>query len=239
MIGLSATGATMRSGPLMRWLSFSTGTSSSSLICGRAGKLVFTLPLQGRVKPAEPARRTSPAVTLGVWGREATVAKLKVMCARSMHVAVGALGRAFARGSRPRGRIRLRHRRRACRPSSTPARRADVVILSMPAIDKLEQAGALVPGSRRDVARTFIALCIRAGAPMPDFSTRRGVQAPAGRRQRHRHQRSGGRRLGRRPSRQDVRARGAGRDDARPRACRSRPAPRSPAAWSRARPRSG
>ena len=32
---------------------------------------------------------------------EAAVAKLKVMCARSMHVAVGALGKAFARGRRP------------------------------------------------------------------------------------------------------------------------------------------
>ena len=48
---------------------------------------------------------------------------------------------------------------------------ADVVILSVPGIDKLEQAGALIPGSRKNVAKTFIALCIREGAPRPDFST--------------------------------------------------------------------
>ena len=48
---------------------------------------------------------------------------------------------------------------------------ADVVILSVPGIDKLEKAGALVAGSRTNVARTFIAVCIREGAPRPDFAT--------------------------------------------------------------------
>ena len=48
---------------------------------------------------------------------------------------------------------------------------ADVVILSVAGIDKLEESGAAVPGSRRNVARTFIALCAREGAPTPDFST--------------------------------------------------------------------
>ena len=48
---------------------------------------------------------------------------------------------------------------------------ADVVILSVPGIDKLEKAGALVPGSRQNVAKTFIAVCIREGAPKPDFAT--------------------------------------------------------------------
>jgi molybdate transport system substrate-binding protein len=41
----------------------------------------------------------------------------------------------------------------------------------VPGIDRLEKAGALVPGSRRNVAKTFIAVCIRDGAPKPDFST--------------------------------------------------------------------
>ena len=45
---------------------------------------------------------------------------------------------------------------------------ADVLILSRPMIGKLEAAGALVPGSRADVARTFIAVCIRQGAPEPE-----------------------------------------------------------------------
>jgi len=48
---------------------------------------------------------------------------------------------------------------------------ADVLILGVPAIDKLEKAGALVAGSRANVARTFIAMCVRDGAPRPDIAT--------------------------------------------------------------------
>ena len=98
------------------------------------------------------------------------MAKLKVMCARSMHVAVGALGREFAqqRGHTVEfdfGTVG------ALQAKLDAGEAADVVMLSIPAIDKLDRAGALVPVSRRDVARTFIALCIRAGAPVPDFAT--------------------------------------------------------------------
>ena len=99
------------------------------------------------------------------------MAKLKVMCARSMHVAVGALGKAFAEQAGHAvefdfatvGALQAK-----LDAGDTP----DVVILSVPAIGKLEQAGALVTGSPRDVARTFIALCVRQGAPIPDFASR-------------------------------------------------------------------
>ena len=99
------------------------------------------------------------------------MAKLKVMCARSMHVAVGALGQAFAERSGHEvefdfGTVG------ALQAKLDAGETADVVILSVPAIDKLAQAGLLVPGSRAEVARTFIALCLRAGAPKPDFATR-------------------------------------------------------------------
>jgi molybdate transport system substrate-binding protein len=99
------------------------------------------------------------------------MAKLKVMCARSMHVAVGALGQAFAQARGVEiefdfGTVG------ALQAKLDTGETADVAILSQPAIDKLEQAGRLVPGSRAAVARTFIALCIRDGAPKPDFATR-------------------------------------------------------------------
>jgi molybdate transport system substrate-binding protein len=99
------------------------------------------------------------------------VAKLKVMCARSMHVAVGALGRTFAQGNGHEvafdfGTVG------ALQGKLDAGESADVVILSQPSLDKLEQAGRLVAGSRQDVARTFIALCTRAGNPSPDISTR-------------------------------------------------------------------
>jgi molybdate transport system substrate-binding protein len=101
---------------------------------------------------------------------EATLAKLKVMCARSMHLAVGALGKAFAEANGHEvafdfGTVG------ALQAKLDAGETADVVILSVPAIDKLENAGALIPGSRKAVAKTYIALCTREGAPRPDFAT--------------------------------------------------------------------
>jgi molybdate transport system substrate-binding protein len=98
------------------------------------------------------------------------VAKLKVMCARSMHQAVGALGEAFAKASGHDiafdfGTVG------ALQAKLDAGETADVVILAVPGIDKLEKAGALVPGSRQNVAKTFIAVCIREGVGKPEFST--------------------------------------------------------------------
>jgi molybdate transport system substrate-binding protein len=92
------------------------------------------------------------------------------MCARSMHLVVGALGKAFAEANHHDvtfdfGTVG------ALQGKLDAGETADVVILSIPGIDKLEKAGTAVPGSRRVVARTFIAVCIKEGAPKPDFST--------------------------------------------------------------------
>jgi molybdate transport system substrate-binding protein len=101
---------------------------------------------------------------------EAAVAKLKVMCARSMHKAVEALTRDFcARNGHDValdfGTVGALHMRIAAGES------ADVMILADSAIDKLDHAGKLAAGSCVNVARTFIAVCVRAGAPMPDIAT--------------------------------------------------------------------
>jgi molybdate transport system substrate-binding protein len=109
-------------------------------------------------------------MTAGVWGREVDVAKLRVMCARSMHVAVGVLGQAFAQGAGHEIAFDF-STVGALQAKLDAGESADVVMLSQPALDTLAGAGALVPGSRRDVARTFIAVCLRQGAPRPDFST--------------------------------------------------------------------
>jgi molybdate transport system substrate-binding protein len=98
------------------------------------------------------------------------LAKLKVMCARSMHVAAAALGKGFA----DRGGHEIEFdfgTVGALQTKLDAGETADVVILSVPLIDKLEQAGLLVPGARRDVARAFIAVCIRDGASLPDIAT--------------------------------------------------------------------
>jgi molybdate transport system substrate-binding protein len=92
------------------------------------------------------------------------------MCARSMHQAVGILGGEFARTGGHEveydfGTVG------ALQAKLDAGEAADVLILSRPMIDKLETAGALVRGSRADVAKTFIAVCIRAGALPPDVGT--------------------------------------------------------------------
>jgi molybdate transport system substrate-binding protein len=100
---------------------------------------------------------------------EELLAKLKVMCARSMHVAVGALGKAFAQTAGHEvafdfGTVG------ALQAKLDAGETADVLILSVPGIDKLEKASALIPGSRKNVAKTYIALCIRDGSPRPEFA---------------------------------------------------------------------
>src|SRR5688572_23546603 len=101
---------------------------------------------------------------------EVAVAKLKVMCARSMHVAVGELGEAFAQASGHAvafdfGTVG------ALQAKLDAGETADVLIVSLPMLGKLEKAGALLPGSRTAVARTFIAVCLREGAAIPDFAS--------------------------------------------------------------------
>ena len=46
-----------------------------------------------------------------------------------------------------------------------------MVILGNRAITGMEQTGAVVPGSGRDIARTSIGVAVRDGAPAPDIST--------------------------------------------------------------------
>lgn len=98
------------------------------------------------------------------------MAKLKVMCARSMHVVIGALAAGFARDSGHEvgfdfGTVG------ALQAKLDAGETADVLILSRGMIDRLVAADRVVPGSPIDLARTFIAVCVRAGAPLPDIAT--------------------------------------------------------------------
>jgi len=95
---------------------------------------------------------------------------LKVFCARSMHVAVKALAQQFAAQAgeapdivfEPMGALEKR---------LAAGEMTDVLILASPAIDALEKAGSLLPGSRAEVARAPIGIAIRNGAAPPDIST--------------------------------------------------------------------
>jgi molybdate transport system substrate-binding protein len=48
---------------------------------------------------------------------------------------------------------------------------ADVVILASSALEELVKKDKVTPGTRVDLARAFIAVAVRAGAPKPDIST--------------------------------------------------------------------
>jgi molybdate transport system substrate-binding protein len=95
---------------------------------------------------------------------------LKVFCARSMHVAVGTLAQRFAEASvaapeilfEPMGALQARLAR---------GQTADVLILTVPAIDALVTSGALLSNSRCAIAKAPIGIAVREGAPAPDIST--------------------------------------------------------------------
>ncbi len=48
---------------------------------------------------------------------------------------------------------------------------ADLIILPAAAVEAMEKAGGLVPGSRTDLGRTITGIAIKKGAPAPDVST--------------------------------------------------------------------
>jgi molybdate transport system substrate-binding protein len=52
----------------------------------------------------------------------------------------------------------------------------DVIVLPALAIDALEKAGALRPGSRVDLARVGVGVVVRDGAPLPDIATVEAVR---------------------------------------------------------------
>jgi molybdate transport system substrate-binding protein len=54
---------------------------------------------------------------------------------------------------------------------------ADVVILTRQALDDLAAAGSVVADSRVDLARSYVGLAVKAGAPHPDIATEAELRA--------------------------------------------------------------
>src|SRR4051812_21124458 len=136
--GLSASGATTRSPPDMRPLSVA---KSNSLVL--------------RLTTASGSMRKR-------------VAKLKVMCARSMHQVVGALADAFTRETGYAVDLHFATVG-AIQKRLDAGETADVLIVGAPAIDRLAKAGLVDPGTT--IATTSIGVAGRAGAAAPDIST--------------------------------------------------------------------
>jgi molybdate transport system substrate-binding protein len=96
------------------------------------------------------------------------VAKLKVMCARSMHIVVGALTDAFRRASGDEVDLHF-GTVGALQKRLDAGETADVLILGAPALEKMAKAGAV--GAITSIATTRIGIAIREGTPAPDIST--------------------------------------------------------------------
>ena len=98
------------------------------------------------------------------------MAKLKIMCARSMHEVVTALAYDFT--STTGHEVELSFGTvGALQQRLDAGETADVVISGQPAIDALEKAGRLAAKSRADIATVRISVAVRDGAPAPDIST--------------------------------------------------------------------
>jgi molybdate transport system substrate-binding protein len=98
------------------------------------------------------------------------VAKLKVMCARSMHEVITALTYDFTNETGHEiessfGTVGALQKR------LDAGETADVVISSIPAIEGLEKAGVLAAGSRKNTATVHIGVAVRDGPTAPDIST--------------------------------------------------------------------
>jgi molybdate transport system substrate-binding protein len=98
------------------------------------------------------------------------VAKLKIMCARSMHEVVTALAYDFTSSTGHEAELSF-GTVGALQQRLDAGESADVVISGQPAIDALEKAGRLAANSRTDVATVRIGVAVREGAPAPDIST--------------------------------------------------------------------
>jgi molybdate transport system substrate-binding protein len=98
------------------------------------------------------------------------VAKLKIMCARSMHEVVTALAYDFTSATGHETELDF-GTVGALQQRLDAGETADVVISGKPAIEALDKAGRLAPRSRADIATVRIGVAVRAGAPAPDIST--------------------------------------------------------------------
>jgi molybdate transport system substrate-binding protein len=110
-------------------------------------------------------------LTLFLWvsATPAEAAEIKVLSAGAVRAIVTELAQAFAKDTGHTvtlafGTVGVTRKRLAEEP-------ADVVIMTDVAIDESSAQGAVVAGSRNDIARTGMGVGVREGAPKPDIST--------------------------------------------------------------------
>jgi molybdate transport system substrate-binding protein len=104
------------------------------------------------------------------------VAKLKVMCARSMTQAVRRIADEFMRATGHEVALDF-GTVGALQAKIAAGATADIVILGAPAIARMEKEGAVLAGTGADIATTSVGVAVREGARAPDISTPEAFKA--------------------------------------------------------------
>lgn len=107
--------------------------------------------------------------------RRAAAAELTVMTSGGLTAAYRILGPQFERATGHALRT-VQGASMGAAPDAIPQRLgrgepADVLLLAADGLEALMARGLAQPGSRVDIARSLIGMCVRAGAPKPDIST--------------------------------------------------------------------
>jgi molybdate transport system substrate-binding protein len=109
------------------------------------------------------------ALALMLPGSAATAADVRVLSVGSVQIAAKALAADFTKATGNKVTLTT------VTPSTIPEKLAsgsyDMIICSIPAMDALDKAGSLQPGSRSPLSRVGIGVMVREGAPLPDVST--------------------------------------------------------------------
>jgi molybdate transport system substrate-binding protein len=109
------------------------------------------------------------ALALMLAASAATAADVRVLSVGSVQIAAKALAADFTKATGNKVTLTT------VTPSTIPEKLAsgsyDMIICSIPAMDALDKAGSLQPGSRSPLSRVGIGVMVREGAPLPDVST--------------------------------------------------------------------
>lgn len=112
-----------------------------------------------------------PAVFLAVMAAlPSAQVELRVFVGGAMTGPVREAGEAFARTSGSRV-VYISDTTGALQRRLASGERADIVVVTAPAMETLQKENRIAPGTRVDLARALIGVGVRAGAPSPDLST--------------------------------------------------------------------
>lgn len=115
------------------------------------------------------------AASLPLLTRRAAAAEVRVMASGGLTAAYRALAPGFERATGHTLHT-VQGASMGAAPDAIPQRLgrgepADVLLLAADGLEALVARGLAQPGSRVDIARSLIGMCVRAGAPKPDIST--------------------------------------------------------------------